>query len=64
MLKGAIILIMKQKNAPILCWFSSQINFSVEKLNKHIVVKFVNCKIKNFNVFNFVGIYKRMEVFY
>lgn len=35
MLKGAIILIMKQKNAPILCWFSSQINFSVEKLNKY-----------------------------
>ena len=64
MIKGVIILYMNQKKTPMLYWFLCLINFSVEKLIVYFVVECLNCEIKNFWTFNFIGIYKGKEVFY
>ena len=55
---------MNQKNAPIIHWFVSLINFSIEKLNVYSAVKCFDCEIKNSWVFDFILIYKGKEVFY
>ena len=57
MIKGSIILYMNQKKLPILYWFSSKINFSVEKKLVYSVVKCFNHEIKDLKVFNFIDIY-------
>ena len=56
MIKGSIILYMNQKKLPILYWFSSKINFSVEKKLVYSVVKCFNHEIKDLKVFNFIDI--------
>lgn len=55
---------MKRKKPPIIYWFLSLINFSIEKLNVYFAVKCFDCEINDSLIFDFILIYKGKEVFY